>query len=120
MIAASDLPEVLPCGRGNCRAEFKGEYRKGNRARHWRVRHGGSDGSAKNFECEDTSCNKTFYRSDARLNHYRKQHPSLASPPQTRKPLAPDLSLDQTLSGNMSASSDADGTRNLRNDNHIV
>lgn len=92
-------PDPLRCGKGNCRARFRGEYRRGNRSRHLRERHGGSDGSGKSYDCEEPSCGKSFNRTDARLKHYRKQHPLLATIPQSRKSTGSNLSPAQATQG---------------------
>lgn len=64
----------LKCGKTECNASFTGRYARGNRGRHWRITHGDSS-----FMCEDNTCARKFNRSDARLKHYRKNHPNLAS-----------------------------------------
>lgn len=98
-LSAIDDPDPLRCGRGNCRALFRGEYRRGNRSRHLRERHGGSDGSGKSYDCEEPSCGKSFNRTDARLKHYRKQHPLLATILHRRKSTGSNLSPAQATQG---------------------
>jgi len=61
-----------------CGKEYKGDYRRGNLARHIRQKHGIDE---QNFPCADPGCSKIFKRQDARLKHYRKEHPQLTMPP---------------------------------------
>lgn len=72
------------CNEKDCTAVFSGIHRKGNLARHKRLKHKGY----QVYFCEDSSCDRVFKRLDARLKHYRRWHPDLASPyhahPQTR------------------------------------
>lgn len=66
-----------------CEKAFHGEYRRGNLARHRRQKHAHEE---QTFPCEKRDCPKTFKRQDARLKHYRREHPELASnPPMPRK-----------------------------------
>ncbi|KAF2732310.1 hypothetical protein EJ04DRAFT_339454 [Polyplosphaeria fusca] len=80
-VATSETPELLLCDITGCGARFTGEYRRGNCARHRRLSHGGNIGGTKNFPCEEAGCGKMFKRQDARLKHYRRRHPKLASAP---------------------------------------
>jgi len=68
-------PEVMCCDVGNCRQAFTGMYRRGNLGRHKRQKH--REGQA--YVCEDDTCAKEFQRKDARLKHYRRNHPELAA-----------------------------------------
>jgi hypothetical protein len=70
---SSVQPNVIHCP--SCSAQFEGVYRQGNYGRHKRQKH---TGQKKEFSCEDSTCDKIFYRSDARLKHYRRHHPELA------------------------------------------
>jgi hypothetical protein len=67
----------LECTVEGCPAIFNGEYRKGNLARHIRFKH---VGGSKTYSCEG-GCAKIFRRQDARLTHYRREHPHLATGP---------------------------------------
>ena len=67
-------PEVMYCDVGGCRQAFSGLYRRGNLGRHRRQKH--REGKA--YMCEDDTCAKEFQRKDARLKHYRRNHPELA------------------------------------------
>ena len=75
-------PEVY-CDLEGCNTAFSGVHRKGNLARHKRLKHSG-----RVYVCENPSCERVFNRQDARLKHYRKYHQQLARPyvarPQTR------------------------------------
>lgn len=77
----TNTADAVTCRYKNCVAKFHGEYKKGNRVRHMKSSHGVLT------ECKYPNCKKTFNRSDARLKHYRKEHPSLATEPQRRKPV---------------------------------
>jgi hypothetical protein len=59
-----------------CGNVYEGAYGRGNLARHRRQKHGLSE---QTFPCEDPTCRKVFKRPDARLKHYRREHPHLAS-----------------------------------------
>lgn len=76
------LPDTLICTVVGCPAQFHGEYRQSNLARHSRLRH---TSGGKVYPCED--CDKIFRRQDARLKHYRRKHPNLTTLPlsQTKK-----------------------------------
>ena len=76
------LPETLVCNVLNCTQEFSGEFRKGNMARHLRYTHGRG---GPRYVCAETSCGRTYRRSDSLLVHYRKYHPWLASAPSTHR-----------------------------------
>ncbi|PVI08529.1 hypothetical protein DM02DRAFT_722749 [Periconia macrospinosa] len=79
---STTIPDELGCPIDDCTARFHGEYRKSNLARHIRLRH---DRGGRTYACEG-GCGKIFNRQDARLKHYRRQHPHLASaPPIPRK-----------------------------------
>ncbi|RYN70786.1 hypothetical protein AA0117_g10169 [Alternaria alternata] len=65
----------------SCPATFEGLYRKGNLARHRRLKHKGP----VVYECEDDHCDRVFHRQDARLKHYRTWHHHLASGPAFRR-----------------------------------
>lgn len=69
----------LSCNEPGCMAAFSGTYRKGNLERHKRLYHKGKDPSY--YSCEDDNCAKTFRRPDARLKHYRRNHPHLVAGP---------------------------------------
>jgi hypothetical protein len=66
-------PEIYHCDPV-CGAWFTGQYRKGNFARHKRLKHGSS---RLVYYCEVRDCNKFFKRSDACFKHYRIHHPGL-------------------------------------------
>jgi hypothetical protein len=68
-------PEMMYCDERDCRQPFTGLYRRGNLARHKRLKHG----KGKPYVCEDLTCAKEFRRQDARLKHYRKYHCELAA-----------------------------------------
>ncbi|KAF1840995.1 uncharacterized protein K460DRAFT_410388 [Cucurbitaria berberidis CBS 394.84] len=79
-IISSNLAEVLGCEM--CDATFTGEYRRGNRQRHWRLKHGQAQGQEERiYPCEADGCSKVYKRQDARLKHYRKKHRSMAPGP---------------------------------------
>lgn len=63
-----------------CGQSYHGPHRRGTMHRHMRLRHA-SRGSDKDYFCEAKHCGKSFRRQDARLKHYRKQHPELGTPP---------------------------------------
>jgi hypothetical protein len=69
--ATSDSAACELCGN-----IYKGEYGRGNLARHRRQKHGLGE---QHFSCEESDCGKTFKRPDARLKHYRREHPHLTS-----------------------------------------
>ncbi|KAF1941785.1 hypothetical protein EJ02DRAFT_466234 [Clathrospora elynae] len=75
------------CGIGRCSQGFTGVYGSGNRQRHWRLKHGPSQGTEETaYPCEHPGCVKSYKRQDARLKHYRKQHAYLApGKPRSRK-----------------------------------
>ncbi len=50
-----DIDEVLLCGVGGCDAKFTGAHRKGNRQRHWRLKHRGAPGM---YSCMIQGCTK--------------------------------------------------------------
>ncbi|KAF1956116.1 hypothetical protein CC80DRAFT_69424 [Byssothecium circinans] len=66
----------LECIFEGCGSRFTGEYRKGNMARHIRLRHAAG---GRTYAC--AGCTKKFNRQDARLKHYRRRHPHLAPGP---------------------------------------
>ena len=67
---------VLSCPFEGCSALFSGRYRSGNLGRHRRQQH---KNSVAPYRCEASGCMKSFVRTDARLKHYRRSHPELAS-----------------------------------------
>jgi hypothetical protein len=75
---SSHSPDVLLCLEEGCEAMFSGKYRRGNLQRHIRLKHVHDE---RLYACKAASCGKIFKRQDARLKHYRKQHPSLGSAP---------------------------------------
>jgi uncharacterized C2H2 Zn-finger protein len=77
----SDTPDDLRCP--TCHASFNGTYRRGNLSRHIRQKHGLIP--TRPYVCEEDGCSKVYYRQDARLKHYRKQHPHLAPPVSARR-----------------------------------
>src|SRR5690242_16884902 len=68
--------EVFYCQE--CGAKYTGQYGKGNLGRHRRHKH---DGEIVELPCEDNYCSKVFRRRDARLKHYRHDHPNLNPAP---------------------------------------
>ncbi|KAF2131384.1 hypothetical protein P153DRAFT_383495 [Dothidotthia symphoricarpi CBS 119687] len=74
---------VLYCDEPGCDKEFHGEHRKGNRGRHRRQKH--QKTGAKTYSCEVKSCAQVFQRSDALLNHCRKDHPEIKKRPAQRR-----------------------------------
>lgn len=66
-----------------CGNRYSGEYRRGNLSRHVRQKHGEV---MQSYPCEDPDCTKTFCRQDARLKHYRRRHPHLATGPPVPRP----------------------------------
>lgn len=68
-------PSRISCNTDGCIAFFSGIYRKGNLARHKRLKHKGP----VVYECEDLLCDRVFKRQDARVKHYRRWHPQLAN-----------------------------------------
>jgi hypothetical protein len=70
--------DPLYCPFDGCGAIYTGEYRRGNLGRHRRQKH---DGEKVQYPCEGKDCKKTFRRTDARLKHYRTEHPELARGP---------------------------------------
>ncbi|KAF2018996.1 hypothetical protein BU24DRAFT_110059 [Aaosphaeria arxii CBS 175.79] len=71
--------EVIVCGIDGCTTTFTKGYRRGSHARHMRSHH-----DNEGLLCE-AGCGRCYKRSDARLKHYRKHHPHLASPSKPRK-----------------------------------
>jgi hypothetical protein len=67
--------DSLRCPHSGCTSEFHGTYRRGNLARHCRLKH---KGKIVHYKCEAEACMSVFKRQDARLKHYRKHHPGLA------------------------------------------
>jgi hypothetical protein len=80
-------PLEIHCSVDGCCKVFSGTYRKGNLARHKRLKHMKQSGPTV-YPCQDESCNKVFSRQDARLKHYRKWHqqfaPNYLTRPQAR------------------------------------
>jgi hypothetical protein len=79
------VPDVLLCEVDGCSAMFTGLYRRGNRGRHIRHKHSHLQG-AKNAECICPVCDRYFKRTDARLKHMRKEHPTLELPGPKSRP----------------------------------
>lgn len=78
------VPDNLACDVGRCGAQFIGDYRKGNLARHMRLKHGASE---RIYPCEAPNCRREFKRQDARVKHYRRHHIELSrGPANARKP----------------------------------
>jgi uncharacterized Zn-finger protein len=73
-MSSRQTSDILPCA--DCPATFTGQYRKGNLARHQRLKHRAP--SQTLYHCEDVRCPRSFNRQDARLKHYRRNHPHLA------------------------------------------
>jgi hypothetical protein len=71
----TDDPDILYCDQAECSSFFTGIYRRGNLGRHRRQQHK----YVKLYVCDDNTCAREFKRSDARVKHYRKHHPELAS-----------------------------------------
>jgi hypothetical protein len=59
----------------DCGKEYKGEYGRGNLARHQRQKHGLEE---KSYPCKEPGCLKDFKRPDALLLHHRRKHRHLA------------------------------------------
>ncbi|ORY13511.1 hypothetical protein BCR34DRAFT_599859 [Clohesyomyces aquaticus] len=72
------FPDPMSCLVKGCDSQFSGPYRKGNRARHVRIKHG-----HRVFTCD--YCQKDFHRGDARLKHIRRCHPGKVGDPIRRK-----------------------------------
>lgn len=66
---SENTQEPLQCL--HCDTSFSGVYRKGNRARHIRIKHR----SLPELSC--SHCGQLFQRSDALRKHYRRKHPDL-------------------------------------------
>lgn len=64
---------------GDCDAVFTGNYRRGNLARHVRLKH--TQGYPVTYPCTAYGCHSVFRRKDARLKHLHKRHPELYHPP---------------------------------------
>ncbi|KAF1976857.1 hypothetical protein BU23DRAFT_626400 [Bimuria novae-zelandiae CBS 107.79] len=80
---STDAADPGPAICDDCGRVFTGEYRRGNRARHRRQKHGDTEDM---YDCKDPGCEASFKRQDARLKHYRKHHRELApSDPTPRK-----------------------------------
>ncbi|KAH7085717.1 hypothetical protein BKA63DRAFT_24982 [Paraphoma chrysanthemicola] len=77
---SSDMPssdqEPLPCPEVGCIKAFKGVYRRGTLQRHIRLKHGEEE---REYRCE-AGCTRSYLRQDARLKHYRNQHPDFDAP----------------------------------------
>ncbi|CAO2650603.1 Nn.00g018950.m01.CDS01 [Neocucurbitaria sp. VM-36] len=98
-ITPSNVAEDLECEVLGCNSTFSGHYRRGNRQRHYRMKHGHSQGQGQGlsqgqsqgqeermYPCEEYGCSKVYKRQDARLKHYRKRHHHRApGPPLSRK-----------------------------------
>ncbi|KAI8936499.1 hypothetical protein NX059_006904 [Plenodomus lindquistii] len=76
-VTSDSVPEVLYCD--SCSSQYRGKYRKGNRARHMRLKHRAS--IPQSFVCPVQACSKVFQRPDARLKHIRKRHPWMSTGP---------------------------------------
>ena len=77
---------TLYCHASGCTQSFNGAYARGNLGRHMRLKHSAHHADTREYECEDDACEKSFARPDARLKHYRRDHPHLASKSITRRP----------------------------------
>jgi hypothetical protein len=82
---------ALRCSHEGCKSEFNKSWGKGNLARHLRMKH--KDGGRR-YICQVGSCASVFQRSDARLKHYRKEHPELV-----KKPMRPRKASNSTGTG---------------------
>jgi hypothetical protein len=93
----STVSDVVRCE--NCDVLFSGEFRKGNLARHKRLKHSGKLEGMKNYKCPVIACNKVFARTDALLKHCRRLHPELAfsrMPRKTAKGSGKDPDVDMS------------------------
>lgn len=83
-VTSSSCPSILYCT--GCSQQFTGEHRRGSRARHMRNKHGKSGVEARRYPCMYCD-HRVFHRQDARLRHYRRDHPELelAAPVPRRK-----------------------------------
>lgn len=80
-------PAAVTCP--HCNQIFTGTLRKSNMSRHIRTKHGAPGTRAREYLCSSRVCGKTFRRSDAKLNHERKEHPELGRlSAVTRRPLS--------------------------------
>ena len=92
--------DTLRCPFDGCGAIFTGGYRKGNLGRHRRLKH---DGQGVQYPCEGKKCKKSFCRTDARLKHYRTDHPELVGGPvisrnsSSRRSAPTDVATAQSL-----------------------
>ncbi|KAF2002950.1 hypothetical protein P154DRAFT_573760 [Amniculicola lignicola CBS 123094] len=75
--SVQETSDTLTCRIEGCGAQFTGNHRKGNLARHRRTQHGRGDHSPVVFDCE--GCTRMFRRKDARLKHYRTHHIELVT-----------------------------------------
>ena len=73
--SSSTASSEIYCDIDDCCTAFSGVHRRGNLARHQRLKH-----SSRVYVCENASCGRVFNRQDARLKHYRKYHQELARP----------------------------------------
>jgi len=78
--------ETLYCDVPHCSRSFSGAYARGSLGRHMRLKHSGQHEGTRESKCEAGGCSKSFKRPDARLKHYRKHHPHLASESIIRRP----------------------------------
>jgi hypothetical protein len=83
-VDSSAVPDALRCQYYGCHATYRGKYRIGNLGRHLRIKHGANE-QKREYPCEIEDCPKTYMRQDARLKHYRKEHPALAAPAESRR-----------------------------------
>ncbi|CAO2657319.1 Nn.00g034450.m01.CDS01 [Neocucurbitaria sp. VM-36] len=72
---------TLLCNSEGCDAVFLGLDQKENLARHNKQNH---HGTYPQYPCEDASCDSVYLRLDARLAHYKRDHPHLALELKTR------------------------------------
>ena len=94
--SSPDSARETPCPVEGRTKIFSGEYRKGNLNIHLRMQH---SKTPRMYDC--VGCNKTYQRQDARLIHYRRNHPHLLQGP--REALSEETpSLGDTSRGDMS------------------
>jgi hypothetical protein len=82
LASSSSTPEVLVCDKYPelHASSFTGKYRKGNLARHMRLKH---KTSYQGYKCEAAGCEKTYRRQDALLDHQRRKHQYVSLPQRT-------------------------------------
>jgi hypothetical protein len=121
-------PDTLLCPHSGCSATFTGNYRRGNLARHLRLKHV-ADKQAL-YHCEADHCPKVFHRQDARRKHYRRHHPRLNSELGIRRETrgssayteTPDVASNEQNRGEQDivSRSDAHGRRSLSLEAHVT